>query len=299
MDLSRGSSLPGKGVCTEVSVPTEAPPSCIAHWAAQSSEQLINAPVGPVVVPSRLTAAQAEEIFLMSHEVQTLHGKLALDFIQLSHTEAAFYMGAQATSHEYTIQEHPPMGRHGMATQRTGEETWLHINSLLFHHTIDHQRFMVWLINRSQEAIQVLHNCIWEVVHRVMESAGKSAADGFGIALHLVTMLPTIPLQLAFNAVTAEPPRYTPRALTYASQDSIDHGAMGVLDEELTRDPIREPDWVIQASGHTTATDTVSTKFATVEGKGDDCPGPNLSVCSPTHSPNHSPFRSDHSRLTG
>ena len=47
------------------------------------------------------------------------------------------------------------------------------------------------------------------------------AADSLGIALHLVSMLMTIPLQLAFNTVTPEPPGYTPRALTYTSQDSI------------------------------------------------------------------------------
>ena len=246
-----------------------------------------------------LTTAQAEEIFLLSHEAQTLRGKLALDFIQLSHTEANFCMGAQATSHEYIVQECPSTGRRGTATQRMGEETWLHINSLLFHHTIDHQQFMVWLINRSQEAIQALHDRIWEVVCWVMESAGKSAADGLGIALHLVSMLPTIPLQLAFNTVTAEPPRYTPRALTYASKDSIDRGAMAVLSEELTRDPTRAHDQVMQASGHVTATDTVSTRFATVEGTGDDRPSTNFSPRSLTYSPNCSPFHSHHSRLTG
>ena len=163
----------------------------------------MNMPVGPIVMTSGLNAAQAEEIFLLSREVQTLRGKLALDFIQLSHTEATFRMGAQATSHEYTVQERPSMGRHGAATQRTGEETWLHINSLLFHHTIDYQQFMMRLINRSQEAIQALHDRIWEVVCQVMESAGKSAADGLGIALHLVSMLPTIPLEPAFNTVKA------------------------------------------------------------------------------------------------
>ena len=47
-----------------------------------------------------------------------------------------------------------------------------------------------------------------------------------GIALHLVGMLPTIPLQLTFNSVTAGPLRHTPEALTYASQCSIDCGAM-------------------------------------------------------------------------
>ena len=79
-------------------------------------------------------------------------------------------------------------------------------------------------------------------------------------------MLLTIPLQLAFNTVTAEPPGYTPRALTYASQDSINHGAMAVLSEELTRDPTRAHDQAMQASSHAMATDTVSTRFVTVEG---------------------------------
>ena len=113
MDPSRGSSPPGKGVGTEVSVPTEVPLSSIACQVAQSSGQLMNAQVGPVVMTSGLNAAQAEEIFLLSHEVQTLRGKLALDFIQMSHTEANFCMGAQATSHEYSVQEHPSTSRCG------------------------------------------------------------------------------------------------------------------------------------------------------------------------------------------
>ena len=117
----------------------------------------------------------------------------------MSHTEATFRMGAQAASHESTVRE-----------SRAGE-TWLHINSLLFCHAVDHQQFMVRLINRSQEAIQALHDHIWEVVHRVMGSAGRSTVDGIGIALHLVGLLPTIPLQLAFNTVTPEPTRVYPQ----------------------------------------------------------------------------------------
>ena len=259
----------------------------------------MNAPVGPVVATSTLNAAQAEEIFLLTHEVQTLRGKLALDFIQLSHTEANFRMGVQATSHEYSVQEGTSAGRRGAATQCMGEETWFHINCLLFHHTIDHQQFMVWLIKRSQEAIQALHDRIWEVVHRVMESAGQSTADGLGITLHLVSMLPTIPLQPAFNTVTAEPPGYTPRVLTYTSKDSINHGAMAVLSEELTRDPNRAHDKTMQASSCGTAADTVSTKFVTVKGTGNDRPSTNFSPRSLTYFPNCSPFCFHHSRLTG
>ena len=203
----------------------------------------------------------------------------------MSHTEANFRMGAQAASYESTVHE-----------SHAGE-TWLHINSSLFRHAIDHQQFMVQLINRNQEAIQALHDHIWKVISWVMESTGRSAADGIGIALHLMGLLPTIPLQLAFNTITPEPPGYTPRALTYASQDSIDHGAMSVLSEELTRDPTRGHDQVTQASSRVTTTDTISTRFVTIRDTGNNRPSPNFSPHSPTYSPSHSPFHSYRSRL--
>ena len=120
---------------------TEAPVSSVSsvtpssvHRPVQSSGQLANVQVDSVVVTSGLTTAQSEEIFFLSREVQTLRGKLALDFIELSHQEAQFCMGAQATSHEKAIQEHSDcsMGKCGEATQHSGEVTWLETNSLLF-----------------------------------------------------------------------------------------------------------------------------------------------------------------------
>ena len=59
-----------------------------AHQPVWNSGQLTNAQVDSIFVTSRLTADQYEEIFLLSYEVQTLHGKLALDFIELSNQEA-------------------------------------------------------------------------------------------------------------------------------------------------------------------------------------------------------------------
>ena len=84
----------------------------------------------------------------------------------------------------------------------------------------------------------------------VMESAGKSVADSLGIALHLVDMLPTIPLQVTFNTVTARLPGHTPEALTYASKCSIDRGAMTILGEELMRESPSSKDKAIQAVWH-------------------------------------------------
>ena len=155
--------------------------------------------------------------------MQTLRGRLALDFIQLSHQEALFHMGVQAAGYKKATRGHPDCSTayysliksEGEGTSKdkwdeaieclreAGGVAWLDTNSLLFRHALEYQNNMIELITRSQEAIQALHEHIWKVVSQVMENAGKSVADGLGIALRLVDMLPTIPLQLAFNTATA------------------------------------------------------------------------------------------------
>ena len=107
VDPSRGPPSLDKGVCTGVSVPAGLVPPCSMHQVVQSSGQLMNTQIGSILITSVLTAVQAEEIFLLTHEVQTLWGKLAIDFIELSHSEATFRMGAQATGHKNTVDEHP------------------------------------------------------------------------------------------------------------------------------------------------------------------------------------------------
>ena len=71
-----------------------------AHQLVSSSGQPADMQLDPVIATSGLTKMQTEEIFLLSCEVQTLHRRLALDFIQLSHQEALFHMGVQATGYE-------------------------------------------------------------------------------------------------------------------------------------------------------------------------------------------------------
>ena len=65
-----------------------------AHQLVQSSGQLANVQVDSIFVTSGLTAEQYEEIFLLSCEVQTLCGKLALEFIELSHQESTIPYGS-------------------------------------------------------------------------------------------------------------------------------------------------------------------------------------------------------------
>ena len=75
------------------------------------------------------------------------------------------------------------------------------------------QNKMTEFLMESAVAIEVLHDCIWEVVMKVMEDAEKPAADGLGITLCLVDMLPTVLLQLAFNTATPGSPVLLPRSI--------------------------------------------------------------------------------------
>ena len=245
--------------------------------------------------------------------------KLALDFIQLSHQEARFHMGAQATGHKKAIQEHPDCstGKRDEATQHLGKVTWLETNSLLFCHTLEYQNNMIQLVTRSQEAIQALHECIWKVVCWVMESADKSAADCLGIALCLVDILPTIPLQLTFNTVTAGLPRCTPEALAYASPLSTDRGTMTVLGEEILKGAHDADEKAMQTTWHVTATNTGSAQVTMIGSEGGDhpnhpstslSPAPHASTSmgwhatgyqtprSPSYSPHRSPSQNHHSQ---
>ena len=90
---------------------------------------------------------------------------------------------------------------------------WLDANSIIFHHTLEYQNKMTEFLMESAVAIEVLHDCIWEVVMKVMEDAEKPAADGLGITLCLVDMLPTVLLQLAFNTATPGSPVLLPRSI--------------------------------------------------------------------------------------
>ena len=218
--------------------------------------------IGQDLVTSGLSPAQCEEIFLLSHEVQTLHRKLALDFIGLSHQEARFCLGALATTREKGMREWPggSPDKCGGDTQRSGEITQSQTNSVLFRHTLDYQDKMLQLVTRSRETIQGLHDRIWDVVCRVMEKAGKSTVDGLEIALRLVDMLPSIPLHLTFHTAIADLPGFTSEALTYAPPPRTVQDAMTAPREETLASAHSAEVQAVQSTGHMTATDTKSVK---------------------------------------
>ena len=204
----------------------------------------------------------------------------------MSHQEALFCMGAQATGHEKAIRECPDhsTGKHNEATQRSGKVTWLETNSLLFHHTLEYQNNMIQLITRSQEAIQALHEHIWKVVCQVMESAGKSADGWFGNCSTSCRHASNHPLATDFQhshswatRVYTQGPRlrittqHRPRCYDCTRQEIL-KGACGA-DEK-----------VMQATWHVTVTNTGSVQVTMIGSEGSNCPNhPGTSLSPAPH----------------
>ena len=127
-------------------------------------------------------------------------------------------------------------------------EAWLEMNSILYHHALDYQEKMTEFLTESGQPIKALHDHIWDVVMKIMEDAGKPVADGLGITLHLVDMLPTILLQLTFNMAMPGLASFAPEvyaALPKSRMDLLDFSytpppkskwnAMSVLHEEVVK----------------------------------------------------------------
>ena len=106
-------------------------------------------------------------------------------------------------------------------------EAWLKMNSTLFHHALKYETKLNDFLTVSKNATEALHDCIWTVMTRVMEDTGIPMIDGLGIAVHLVELLFTIPIHLAFHSAT---PMLTSFMLeVYASQPWLRMNMMDVM----------------------------------------------------------------------
>ena len=79
-------------------------------------------------------------------------------------------------------------------------EAWLDMNSILFCHALKYETKLNKFLTENKNTIEVLHDCIWAVMTKVMQDTGVPVSNGLGITVFLVDMLPTIPIYLAFHS---------------------------------------------------------------------------------------------------
>ena len=172
---------------------------------------------------------------------------------------------------------------------------WLETNSIPFKHALKYQNKIEEFLTGSGEAIEVLHDHIWMVVIKVMENTGKPVADGLGIAMHLIEMLPIILLHLAFHSAMPGLTGFMPEVyaawpwtdildFSHVPPPQSDRRVLNVLCDEIVKnvhgitkkDEEVEPTWMMTMAD----VSTIGAK-AVKDGAGD---GPTSSQCM-SHTP--------------
>ena len=267
--MSKGVSSPADSGSCEIEMfvpPTGVVTPASVNQFVTSSGPPMTIQLDAAIAMAGLSRQQAEDIFLLTHVAQKLGRKLACDFINFSSKEALFHMGIQATGYEKVASGHPDcvtayytmICSKGVEAEKLNKafdclhkgagKAWLNTNSILFCHALGYQNKLSDFLKESKEAIEVLHDHIWTVIVQVMEDAGKPAANGLGIAMHLVDMLPTIPMHLAFHSSTPGLTGFMPEVyaarpwfrtdvldLTHAPPLQGDWKALDVLCEEIIK----------------------------------------------------------------
>ena len=136
-------------------------PSNINQFVSSSGPPVAMQADAALTMPG-LSKEQAEKIFLLAHEAQALGRRLTLDSIQLSHQEALFRMGVQATGYEKATHGRPDRVTayysmlksegQGASAEKLNEainrlrveagKAWLDTNSILFRHALEYQEKM-------------------------------------------------------------------------------------------------------------------------------------------------------------
>ena len=108
-DMSRESLPPDNG---SINIEMFMPPTGVVTPSSMNQFVLSSGPPMAMQLDAALTMSglsneQAEEIFLLTHEAQTLGMRLVCNFIQLSHKEALFLMGVQASGYKKATSGYP------------------------------------------------------------------------------------------------------------------------------------------------------------------------------------------------
>ena len=164
---------------------------------------------------SSVTVEQITEIFHLGAECQALGTQLTKQFQTLSGLEVMYHTAAQATTHK-TINT-GSVGRgaaysvlmNGGNSDKKHEETlqtlceeadkaWEDTNNVVFNHQLRYDTQLVSFIASAKKTLQEKIDEVWEHVQSLLYVAGIPQDVCLCLALQVLELLPTIPIDLSF-----------------------------------------------------------------------------------------------------
>ena len=179
----------------------------------------------------QLTIDQANSIFGLVSECQALGIRLAKDIQVLSGLEAIHHNSIQGTAHEtltlgrsareaaytailqddITEVECKAMTRH---LHSEADATWKKMHEVMYNHQLEYDQ---WLTNFLKEAEMTLANMrdqIWTAIRTLAESEGVTFEDCLNLMLHILLLLPQIPVDISYQT-------QIPLTIAYCLESSV------------------------------------------------------------------------------
>ena len=180
----------------------------------------------------RLTIDQANSIFSLASECQALGVRLAKDFLMLSGLEAIHRNSIQGTAHETLT-----LGRSAREaayaamlrddiTEAEREATthclcseadaaWKKMHEVMYNHQLEYDWWLSDFLKEAEATLANMRDQIWTAICTLAESEGVTFEDCLSLMLRILTLLPQIPMDVAYNMQIPLTIAYCPESLVY------------------------------------------------------------------------------------
>ena len=175
----------------------------------------------PNALPSRpqtlqLSINQATSIFGLAPECQVLGIKLAKDFQVLSGLEAIHRNSVQGMVHEMLTLGHSTWeaaytailwddimeAEHESTTHHLcskADAAWKKMHEMMYNHQLEYDWWLSDFLKEAETTLANMRDQIWTTICTLMESKGMTFKDCLSLTLHILPLLPQIPMGISYE----------------------------------------------------------------------------------------------------
>ena len=186
-------------------------------------------PSGPSAL--QLTIDQANSIFSLASECQVLSVKLTKDFQTLSGLEAIHRNSIQGMAHEMLTLGHSAHKAAYVAILRDditeaeceattrhlrseADTAWKKMHEVMYNHQLEYNWQLSDFLKEAEAMLTNMRDQIWTAVRTLMESEGVTFQDCLSLTLHILPLLPQIPMDISYET-------QIPLIIAYCPESSV------------------------------------------------------------------------------
>ena len=187
-------------------------------------------PSGPSTL--QLTIDQANSIFSITSKCQPLGVKLAKDFQMLSGLEAIHRNSVQGTAHEMLTLGHSTHEATYAAIlwdditeaeceamtphlHFKADAAWKKMHEVMYNHQLEYDQWLFDFLKEAEVTLANMRDQIWTAIRALAECEGMTFEDCLSLVLHILPLLPQIPMDISYETQILLTIAYCPESLVY------------------------------------------------------------------------------------